>query len=235
MKIKIDYKHTTTYEMNALVGFPICEYSTEWLTENGYLTSTKCYFIKNDLKFDITNKDDEFDNNINNDATYHSVYDEKITNNKERNNIVKEIVDINKDKKILILTKLIKHGENLNTLIEGSKLITSNTNKNDRKEDFNNYKLGGYNVLIGSSQIFSTGIDIPAIDIIINVGANKSDVQTIQSIGRCMRKTKNKDYAYYYDFMDEGSRYFTNSSKQRRQILQEFGHEIIYIKEIKTI
>lgn len=232
--MKIDYKNTTTYEMNALVGFPVCEYSTEWLTKNEYLTPTKCYFIKNDLKINqVVDKNLDIDNE--NNDNYHNVYDLKITNNTERNNIIKEIVDKNKDKKILILTKLIKHGENLNALIENSRLITSGTNKVTRKEDFNSYKLDEYNVLIGSSQIFSTGIDIPDIDIIINAGANKSDVTTIQSIGRCMRKTDDKEYAYYFDFVDDGSRYFTNSSKQRRQILEEFGHEIIYIKEIKDI
>jgi hypothetical protein len=53
--LKIDYKNTTTYEMNAFVGFPIVEYSTKWLTENGYLTPTKCYFINNELEYENEN------------------------------------------------------------------------------------------------------------------------------------------------------------------------------------
>lgn len=216
MNLKIDYKNTTTYEMNAFVGFPIVEYSTEWLTENGYLTPTKCYFINNELEYE--------------NERYADGYDRCIVQNNKRNNIVKQIVDNNKDKKILILTKLIKHGEILNELIRNSKLITSNTNKTDRKYDFNSYKLGEYNILIGSYMLYSTGINIPEIDIIINVSGNKSSISVLQSIGRVMRKTKNKEFAYYYDFYDYGSKYFTSASKQRINILKEFGHEVEIIK-----
>ncbi len=221
--MKIDYKNTTTYEMNALVGFPIVEYSTEWLTENGYLTPTKCFFIKSDFETEYHTEG------------YHDAYAVHITHNKERNNLIKDIVDNNKDKKILILTKLIEHGILLENKISGSILITSQTNKDLRKNKFQEYRENKFNILIGSAQIFSQGISVDNLDIIINAGANKSDIMTIQSIGRCMRKNENKEFAYYYDFMDENERYFRLASNQRQSILKDFGHEIVYVNDIKSV
>jgi hypothetical protein len=39
-------------------------------------------------------------------------------------------------------------------------------------------------------------------------------------------KVHGKEFAYYYDFYDLGSRYFTSASRQRMKILGEFGHNI---------
>jgi superfamily II DNA or RNA helicase len=79
-------------------------------------------------------------------------------------------------------------------------------------------------------QIFSQGIDIPALDIIINACANRTKIGVLQSIGRVMRKSRNKEYGTYYDFYDVGSDYFLQATKDRINILRKFGHEIEYLK-----
>ena len=50
-----------------------------------------------------------------------------------------------------------------------------------------------------------------------------------------MRKSKNKEFGYYIDFIDDTSVYFRQATKQRIQILTEFGHEILKINDIKDI
>lgn len=208
-----------TLRMKGLVGDVIYKKTTEELVKEGFLTPTQCLFLTNELIMNDNLKGNPIEG-------YHSEYDVYITNSNFRNELIKKIVEENPKKKILILTKLIKHGENLEQLIPGSKLITSKTNKNLRKEDFEDFKDSKYNVLIGSMQIFSTGINIPDLDILINASGNKTTVGTIQSIGRSMRKSEGKEIAYYYDFLDLGNKYFQDAAKQRMKILEEFGHEI---------
>lgn len=211
-----------TLRMKALVGDVIYKKTTKELVDEGYLTPTKCVFFENE----IFSEDLEYDDG------YADAYEKMIVYDNYRNNMIKELVLLNPNKKILILTKLIRHGKLLNELIDDSRLITSQTDKTDRKDDFKEFKNNEYNVLIGSMQIFSTGINLPDLDIIINASGNKTNIGTIQSIGRAMRKTKNKEFAYYYDFYDYGARYFQTAAEQRMKILQEFGHEIEVEKHI---
>lgn len=224
-----------TMRMTALVGDVAYRKTTKELVEESFLVPTICKFIKNDTKLNqVIEEDVDIDEEIYiQNKTYHDEYEMLITKSATRNGLIKDIVEKNKDKKILILTKLIKHGEVLNELIEHSRLITSQTGKQDRSDDFDAFKDNKYNVLIGSMQIFSTGINLPNLDLIINASGNKTDVGTIQSIGRIMRKSNNKSVAYYYDFYDLGSRYFTSASRQRMKILGDFGHNIEILQAVE--
>jgi superfamily II DNA or RNA helicase len=224
-----------TMRMTALVGEVTYKKTTKELVEESFLVPTVCKFIKNDTKLNqVIEEDVDIDEEIyTQNKTYHDEYEMLITKSATRNGLIKDIVEKNKDKKILILTKLIAHGELLNEIIPNSKLITSKTNKDDRQEHFDMFKDSKYNVLVGSMQIFSTGINIPDLDLIINACGNKTDVGTIQSIGRCMRKSDNKSVAYYYDFYDLGSRYFTSASRQRMKILGDFGHNVEILQAVE--
>lgn len=199
--------------MNALVGDVIYSKTTKELADEGFISKTKCYFYK--ISKCLLDNDN-----------YHSAYDKYIVQNEERNEKVKMIVDKNPRAKILILTKLIAHGELLRNLIPNSRLITSDTSSEKRRVDFEDFKKSRYNVLIGSVQIFSTGINLPDLDILINVSGSKTTVGTIQSIGRVMRKSEGKSYGYYIDFYDSGNKYFIEATQQRMDILEEFGHKI---------
>jgi superfamily II DNA or RNA helicase len=211
-----------TLKMKALVGDVIYKKTTEELVTEGYLAQTKCYFLENVFSLE---------GNVN----YHSAYDNFITNNENRNALILDIVKKFDGKKILILTKLIEHGNILKKLINESILITSNTKKQERKDNFQDYRENNFDVLIGSYMIFSTGINLPDLDVIINASGNKTTVGTIQSIGRVMRKSENKKYAYYFDFYDIGSKYFQRATRDRMDILEDFGHKIEVLRDIKQL
>ena len=212
-----------TLKMKALVGDVIYSKTTKDLVSENYLVPTKVYFLEYDTIFDR------------NYQSYSDAYTDLIVGNIERNNLIKDIVSKFENKKILIITKLIKHGKLLEELIPDSFLITSQTKKDIRKQKFKDFKDNKFNILIGSAQIFSTGIDIPDLDIILNSSGHRSDVLSTQIIGRVMRKSKNKEFGYYIDFIDDTSVYFRQATKQRIQILTEFGHEILKINDIKDI
>ncbi len=204
-----------TLEMNSLVGFVEYTKTTKELEDEGYLTPTKCFFIN------FKNKENE---DI---GDYNLEYDEFIVNNINRNKVIQSICNNYKNtKKILNTTKRIKHAEILNNMIKDSFVITGETNSKERKQMYNEFKNTKGKILIGSIQIFSAGINIPDLDIIINCSANKSIVDTIQLVGRVKRNSPGKKFGYYFDFNDE-SKYLKDGVKKRKKILREFGNEVI--------
>jgi type I site-specific restriction endonuclease len=57
-------------------------------------------------------------------------------------------------------------------------------------------------ILVASFGTFSTGISINALNNVVFVESYKSEVIIKQSIGRGMRKDKDKDVVYIVDFVD---------------------------------
>jgi len=208
-----------TLSMKALVGDVIYSKSTAELEAEGFICPTETFFIRppsNDCP-PVTG--------------YHDAYDLYITKNIPRNAAISEIANKYKsDKKILILTKLIAHGEILQELIPNSLLINSHTKLKERKAMYEDFKNTRGRVLVGSQQIFSTGINIPDLDMIINVSASKSSILAVQSIGRVKRKHPGKEVGYYIDFFDADIDVFKQGSKKRMDILDQYGNpsKILY-------
>ena len=207
--------------MSALVGFPIYEKSTKDLEDEGFLVPTKCIFIRT-----TSSKTAE---------TFSDFYTSYIVNNEQRNSLVCQVVQMyRKTNKLLILTRRVKHAKMLGELIPNSFVITGSTDKVERKEMFNKFKASNDFVLIGSTKIFSAGIDIPDLNIIINTTGHKSNIDTIQITGRVKRKYGNKLFGYYVDFLDE-VKFFKTASKLRIKKLKEFGNEVKIINSIDEL
>jgi len=208
-------------KMFGICGPIIYKKQTEELIKEGWLVPAICKFIEI--------------SSLNSEETYQDSYHTNIVNNDERNQKVVEIINEHKDKKFLVLTKLIEHGRKLTEIIPGAEFIYGGTKNEKRLEQFKRFQNGELKILIGSASIFSKGINIPDLDVIINVAGNASNVQTIQSIGRVLRKVDGKSNAFYYDFFDNGE-YHKKASKERIKILEQFGHniEIISTQENKN-
>lgn len=209
-----------TLEMNSLIGFPIYQKSTKELEDEDYLVPTKCFFINNICEAVG--------------GSYHEKYDTIIVHNDNRNNFVCDIIKNNPVKKFLVTTKKVEHAQLLKSYFDNAYLITGSTNKKQRVQWFEDFKNGKGGVLIGTQSIFAVGVDIPSCDCIINVAANKSDSMTVQTIGRVKRKFKNKDYSYYIDFIDNNS-VFQKSSRERQQILKDYGNEVEVVNSVQKL
>ena len=212
-----------TLRMNSLVGLPIYSYPYEKAVSDGFIVPVKSYFIENQEKHKIT-------------GDYNDVYDNGIVGNEKRNNLIKTIVDkYRHNKKILIITKKINHGKLLNELVDNSHLITGSTKRENRKDWFKEFKESTKGlVLIGSQQIFSTGIDLPDLDIIINAGGGRSEVLLLQTVGRPMRKSPGKICGYFIDFVDYGE-YLLLASNDRYKLLQKHKREVEVINSIEML
>jgi superfamily II DNA or RNA helicase len=212
--------------INAICGYKCFDLSAKTLIDNGWLVKPNITFIKKYMtERDIEEcKRNSMSGLINETEKFNMFYHSFITKNKLRNNIIKDLIDKNKDKKILILVKHIEHGQILSELL-GVKYLHGSTKKEEREEIFNNFKSGINNVMIGTISIFSEGIDIPDLHGIINASGNKGDVKTIQILGRVLRKILGKENCFYYDFIDE-SRFFYKASRSRINALKREGHYV---------
>ena len=92
-------------------------------------------------------------------------------------------------------------------------------------------------IIVASYGTFSTGINIKNLHNVIFASPSKSRIRNLQSIGRVLRKGKDKNKAVLYDISDDcthGSRknYTLNHLIERIRIYNEekFNYEIITIQ-----
>ena len=92
-------------------------------------------------------------------------------------------------------------------------------------------------IIVASYGTFSTGINIKNLHNVIFASPSKSRVRNLQSIGRVLRKGKDKTKAVLYDISDDCStksrrNYTLNHFIERIKIYNEenFNYEIITIQ-----
>jgi superfamily II DNA or RNA helicase len=220
--------------INAVVGYKSYDLSSKVLIENGWLMRPRIQFIRDFCDEEEVKKKEKSlkEGLINESPDYAKWYGTFISENQERNNLLQEIVEKHRGKKILILTKLIAHGVYLKQVIPKSEHLYGDTKKEEREKIFEAFTSGSLDVLISTISIFAEGIDIPKLDMVINAAANKGDVKTIQVLGRVLRKLEGKSNAYYIDFHDV-TKFFALASSSRKKALRNEGHnvELISIEE----
>lgn len=164
------------------------------------------------------------------DLGYLDVYEEYIVQNDSRNKIIEEIVnDIkkrNKRARILVLTKSLDHGRALEelcgrncTFLEGRNSVGERYNAISRFRGCTESS-----VLIGT-KILQTGINIEEITHFINARGMKSEIATLQALGRALRRHKTKDQVYIYDFLDK-EKYLRGHSISRKRHYEREGHTV---------
>jgi superfamily II DNA or RNA helicase len=166
-----------------------------------------------------------------------------IINHEKRNNFIKNLSLDLKGNTLVLFQRVESHGSILYDLINSSK-------KDDRKVFFIH---GGVDtserelvreitekesnaIIVASYGTFSTGINIKNLHNVIFASPSKSRIRNLQSIGRVLRKGKNKTKAVLYDISDDctyGSRknYTLNHLIERIKIYNEedFNYEITTI------
>lgn len=217
--------------INASAGYKVFDLSSKKLIEKGWLVKPQVFFIKEYMsKEEIKATENSLSTGlINETPNYANFYKGFISGNARRNLIIRNLITENSNKRVLILTKLIEHGQDLQQLIPGSEHLYGATNKKERKAMFDKFVSGEIKVLISTLSIFAEGIDIPELEDVINAGANKGDVKTIQILGRILRKLGDNKNATYYDFIDE-TKFFRLASLARKRALIREGHDVEVIK-----
>ena len=208
------------YSLEGALGSVLQVVNTSDLIESGKLTKPIIQIIERPYTA----------SGIDEDMAYLDVYEEYIVNNDSRNETIKEIVnDIKKRKKrsrILILTKSLAHGRTLENLcgsncefLEGANSVGERYNAISR---FRGCRTTS--VLIGT-KILQTGVNIEEITHFINARGMKSEIATLQALGRALRRHESKEVVHIYDFLDK-EKYLREHSLARKRHYEREGHTV---------
>jgi len=122
-----------------------------------------------------------------------------VTNTDRINYVAKLLNTVRQDGNTLILVDRISAGEMLQELIPGSVFVKGDVKLKDRKEAYDEINEGTNHVVIATYGVAAVGINIPRIFNLVLIEPGKSFVRVIQSIGRGVRKAKDKDFVQIWD------------------------------------
>ncbi len=155
---------------------------------------------------------------------YKELYEDLVMNNDERNlAVVEKAVELaRKGHRVLIDVKRIEHGKILKRMLEerGISAEFLSSKSQNRWEILEAFRNGEIPVLI--STLLKEGVDIPEISAIILAGGGKSDIMTIQTIGRALRPKKGMK-AVIVDVQDDDPLLFTHFIERQKALKQYYG------------
>ena len=168
---------------------------------------------------------------VDEDMTYQEVYEEYIINNDSRNNIIKDVVNeirrTTTKSRILILTKSLDHGRALENLLGDGQVqfLQGSDSLGERYKSISKFRKHGDSSTLIGTKILQTGINIEEITHFINARGMKSEIATLQALGRALRRHDSKDKVFIYDFMDKEN-YLKQHSNARKRHYEKEGHEV---------
>lgn len=173
---------------------------------------------------------------------YHKAYQLGIVENKYRNKRIAKLCKLLYKKKnyspIIIQTKKLDHYRYLKHELDKLGLEHEYLSGKDtgakRERTIQRFKEGKLRIL-AVSRIFDEAIDIPNIRTLIIASSGKSKIQTIQRLGRGMRKSKRKTSVLVIDFYDDTHYYLRGHSNLRRNTYKKEGHdvEVVTFKQLR--
>lgn len=131
--------------------------------------------------------------------TYQSELKYLVTNLDRLEFISKNIEKISKTGNTLVLVDRVVTGEILNKLLPGSVFIHGKIESTTRKEEYKEVNMVDNKTIIATYGVASVGINIPRIFNLVMIEPGKSFIRVIQTIGRGIRKAKDKDFVNVYD------------------------------------
>ena len=166
-----------------------------------------------------------------------------IINHDRRNNFIKNLAVDLKGNTLVLFQRVESHGAVLYDLINSSTkdtrkvfFIHGGVDTSERELVREITEKEDNAIIVASYGTFSTGINIKNLHNVIFASPSKSRIRNLQSIGRVLRKGKNKTKAVLYDISDDctyGSRknYTLNHLIERIKIYNEedFNYEITTI------
>lgn len=141
--------------------------------------------------------------------------------------IANSIKNIAESGNTLILVDRIRAGELLEEFLPGSTFISGSSKTKDRKEQYERITEGDNQIVIATYGIAAVGINIPRIFNLVLIEPGKSYIKVIQSIGRGVRKAKDKDHVEIWDFTSS-AKYSKRHLTKRKAFYKkkEFPHTV---------
>ena len=144
-----------------------------------------------------------------------------LVTNKDRIDYIGKLAkNISQTGNTLILVDRISAGEQLLELLPDSVFIKGDVKLVDRKDAYDEIKEGTNKVIIATYGVAAVGINIPRIFNLVLLEPGKSFVRVIQSIGRGIRKAKDKEFVQIWD-LTSTCKYAKRHLTQRKKFYKE--------------
>ena len=180
-----------------------------------------------------------------NPQTFPSYEDEVqyIITHDQRNKFIKNLALDLKGNTLILFSRVEAHGKPLFELIDATKkdgrkvfFVHGGVNTEEREAVRSIVDSEDNAIIVASYGVFSTGINIRNLHNVVFASPSKSRIRNLQSIGRVLRKGKNKTKAMLYDISDDCTNkqrrnYTLNHFIERIKIYNEenFNYDIISV------
>jgi superfamily II DNA or RNA helicase len=159
---------------------------------------------------------------------YQDAYDQLIVNNETRNECISNVLD-KTDGVILVLVSRIEHGNILHSMLKNSIFVHGSSSTEQRREALEFMRQGIWGVFIATN-IFDEGIDVPAVDTVVLAGGGKSEIRSLQRIGRGLRQKSGSNLLVVHDFLDDTNKHLFKHSEERILTYEKEGFDVIISK-----
>jgi superfamily II DNA or RNA helicase len=139
---------------------------------------------------------------------YVDVYEQGIVYSRARNRL---IVSVAKEKveqgyTVLIIIRRLDHGDEIIRTADlmgfhGIVFVQGATKTLEREKIRNELNKKDVKCVVASA-VWREGVNIPSLDVIINAAGGKSEITTLQALGRGLRRTKDKEEVLLIDIFD---------------------------------
>lgn len=157
-----------------------------------------------------------------------SVYRELVVNSKVRNLLILDMVR-DAPKPCIVFVTSLQHGRALSKSLQKagtkSEFVDGASSLDTRKRMVTRLENGEVEALVATT-IFNEGIDIPSLRSVVIASGGASTIQTLQRIGRGMRRTEDKSTFHVFDVADRGQRWTERHAKSRATAYRSEGHEV---------
>ena len=159
---------------------------------------------------------------------YADIYQSEIVENRNRNRLILEIVKekIDIGHTVLILVTKILHGKLLQEMAEEIFEIDveylCGASEAEERELVKEALIKKQKKCVIATAIWREGVDLPSLNCVINACGGKSEIMTLQILGRGLRKTDDKSEVVIVDFLDT-ARYLAEHTITRLGIYVENG------------
>jgi len=157
-----------------------------------------------------------------------------LVSNEKRNQFIVNLVSSLKGNTLVLFQYVEKHGEVLYPMLDGRikdlHYVYGGTDTESREQVREIVEKSKESVILASYGTFSTGVNIKRINNIVFASPSKSRIRNLQSIGRGLRKSEDKDSMRLFDIADDlqNENYTLNHLRERINIYNEesFPYEI---------
>ena len=215
--------------LEGCMGKKLVEVSPTFLIDRGFLVPPRIFMIP------ISYSEQEVVN-------YADSYTKHITKCWERNYRIKQFAEAFQEegKPVMIIVDRIERGNILEDMIKGSVFVPGSDkgedDPDDEEQDYRKRMLDACErneiILIGT-QWLNTGIDAPAISVLVMAGSTQASATVLQTVGRVIRshKESGKTEAVVIDFMDSDKHMRKHSLARKRVYESESGFDLRVIKK----